>query len=837
MSKPKKPNTTTHTTSESKPGFAWEGWKLDAIAIIGFYAAMVVLFYPLFFLGMKTSLSPDSIAASSLSRATEMVLKDSALPLWNPYIFCGMPLFAAYHYGLFVNPIWYLVKPIGFLFGGEAAVIYFYLLIGAVGVYYVVREMGENRGLGFVSGLVWLWLPALIVLPDVGHGSKLMSSAVIPWMLWGTMRVTKYKGWHHVGILAIICGLSVLSLHTQLSYYGFMLVGWMGIWELICAIRDKKIPEGALKVGKIVLAVAIGVGISLVLVLPVLDFTSASSRGATGGGVDWEYATGWSFHPMESITFLWSTFFGSGGATYWGYMPFTDMPLTFGIVALIGAILAISLKRDRVTWMLLILAVVAWMVSWGKFAPILYKLFFDFIPMFKKFRVPSLILILTQLGMIVLAARGYGEVFRIALNSSEKQVALFKKVMIGGAVLLIAFFLLSAMMSTGMKASYVQHGMSMNPNVPAEQFNQAAEDMWSVAFGGGVRAFLILAAICALLYFIVKETIKPPVLIAALIVGVAIEFLPIINNNARPLVNFVDASEWDNYFAETGRVKFMKQQPGLFRVAPTEMQRNRAINWWSAFGLQNVRGYSGVKLANWDKFVKSEVLLNPNVLRALNVRYFATEQPVLDSLTMLKVAPMNQWREINQRAYQIDRFLLTPYFREVARDETGYLYELKGALPRAYFARRVESVADQEAAQEKMRESSWHGDDVTYVEKTAPAHSYDSLASASVTKYSPDRIEITTNRATPGVLVLAEVSAPFWKVNVNGQPADPLTVNAVMRGVAVPAGKATVEWVYTADQQFKKGLWLSLVSFVVALLIIAGGWWFNRRNRSEEVNV
>ncbi|MDK9699375.1 MAG: hypothetical protein OEM52_04390 [bacterium] len=774
-------------------------WGFDIGAGVGLYFAMALLLYPVMFLGQHLFLSSDGLTASAMMRAAQLVMDQTNIPLWNPYLFCGMPLFSAFQFGLFVNPIWYLVKPISFLFGGDAAIILFYMWLGGLGVYYVIREMGESRPLGFLSGLIWMWLPALVVLPMVGHGSKLMASAVLPWMLWGSLRVVKHDNWKHTGILALLVGLSVLSLHTQISYYGFMMIGWIVLWEIGCAIKDKKGVGSYLNIGKLILATGIGIGISMVLALPVLDFAAASSRGATGGGVDWEYATNWSFHPLETITFLWPTFYGAGGPTYWGHMPFTDMPLTFGVVALMGAVLAVWLKRDRLTWMLLILALVAWSISWGKFLPVTFKPLFEFLPMFKKFRVPNLILILTQLAMIVLAARGFGAVFKLVEDIEKPTFDKLKKFGIICIALFGLFLISSPIMSSEIKAGFVDRMKLQYPNVSVDQFTAASDAAWDIAFSGGMRSLLLLAALGGGIWLLAKGSFKPPIFIMAASLAVFIEFLPLIHYDNHPLVKFSYPDELETYFAPTQRLQYLKQQPGEFRVLVND--KARITNWWAAQGIQIAGGYSGVKLGSWDRFEKHQAMTSPNVWRALNIRYLTTDR-------------------------QIQSPLITP----VARDNEGFLYEVVGALPRTYFALNVTSVADQATAFDKMAAQDWEPTQLAFVEGSAPEHGLDSLATAQLTKWSIEKIEVKTHRANPGVLVLAEMAAPHWEVAVNGQPAKALIVNGMLRGVAVPAGDATVTWQYTEKEVFQKGMWLSLASAFLAILFIVVGVFLKRKS-------
>ena len=84
--------------------------------------------------------------------------------------------------------------------------------------------------------------------------------------------------------------------------------------------------------------------------LPSMAYTPFSIRGAgASGGVDYTYATSWSFPPYEMITFLLPSGVGFGGATYWGGMPFTDYPNYMGAVLLFLAVFAVCVRRDLIS--------------------------------------------------------------------------------------------------------------------------------------------------------------------------------------------------------------------------------------------------------------------------------------------------------------------------------------------------------------------------------------------------------------------------------------------------------------------------------------------------------
>jgi hypothetical protein len=85
----------------------------------------------------------------------------------------------------------------------------------------------------------------------------------------------------------------------------------------------------------------------------------------------------------------------------------------------------------------------------------------------------------------------------------------------------------------------------------------------------------------------------------------------------------------------------------------------------------------------------------------------------------------------------------------------------------------------------------------------APAGSYPALASeppapAIVRRDGPTRVEVTTESAAPGLLVLAEACFPGWRATVDGRPARILCANVLTRAVELPPGEHVVRFEYRA---------------------------------------
>jgi hypothetical protein len=161
-----------------------------------------------------------------------------------------------------------------------------------------------------------------------------MTAAYIPWMLWAIRRLVERQGLTEAGILALVAGFQLQRAHVQIAYYSWML-SLLFLLFLLISRRDGLHKNLKLTL-LILLALACGIGMSASIYLPASQYAAYSVRGmaAAGGGATWDYATLWSMHPLELLTFLCPGSFGFGGVTYWGFMPFTDFPHYAGIVVL-----------------------------------------------------------------------------------------------------------------------------------------------------------------------------------------------------------------------------------------------------------------------------------------------------------------------------------------------------------------------------------------------------------------------------------------------------------------------------------------------------------------------
>jgi hypothetical protein len=88
----------------------------------------------------------------------------------------------------------------------------------------------------------------------------------------------------------------------------------------------------------------------------------------------------------------------------------------------------------------------------------------------------------------------------------------------------------------------------------------------------------------------------------------------------------------------------------------------------------------------------------------------------------------------------------------------------------------------------------------------------------TITAFTPQRVELDAVLDRPGLVVLADVYYPGWKLTIDGKPAPVYRANRLMRGAAVEAGKHHL--VYTFDpESFHLGARLSLAGLGLTVLL------------------
>ncbi|MDX2180537.1 MAG: hypothetical protein SFV18_13155 [Bryobacteraceae bacterium] len=89
-------------------------------------------------------------------------------------------------------------------------------------------------------------------------------------------------------------------------------------------------------------------------------------------------------------------------------------------------------------------------------------------------------------------------------------------------------------------------------------------------------------------------------------------------------------------------------------------------------------------------------------------------------------------------------------------------------------------------------------------------------------RHDPARVTLAADAACRGLLILGDTDAPGWRVTVDGEPKEPLTVNGAVRGVVLEKGFHRVTWEYRPNAVLAGGAMTALGALTVLGVLIMG---------------
>jgi hypothetical protein len=825
MAKAKRPpqgKATKETASSMSP------FKRDLLCIGVLYVVTLVLFRGIIFEDKAFSNAGDAANALTWAKVGDDIRKNEGVdPLWMPNFFSGMPTFGNVHY--VPHDVSYLQKIVVtvldfFYFHRKWSWFVVYYFLSGLFTFMLLRTWKLPHVAALFGALTFMLSPYAIGLAAEGHGSKLMALSYLPLVVLLASLVFERRDVLSFGLFSAAIGTLLLTNHMQIVYYVFITLGVYVFYHIVRDWRENKLlipKKAALFIG----ALAIGVSISAYIYLSVYEYAQYSIRGGgtagATGGLTWDYATNWSFHPQEILTFLIPSFFGFSsqymytlqGQTqplplYWGTMPFNTSTVYFGVVPLLLGILALIYKRNTKTLFFAILAVVALLMSFGKHFSPLYEFLFNVLPFFNKFRAPVMILHLVAFVFAVLSAFGLSfllEELGKDFNADKLKKGLFSVLGALGVILVLGYL---------MKSSLVElFGFTFSgPDEKYEpQTMKVLKDIrWEVLWKDYVKFVALIAAAIGAIVLYVNKNIKAGAF-SAIIIGLLLIDLFIIDTkyiDPKPRADLED-------MPSNATVEFLKKQAETFRVFPLgELYQYETS--FQYFGLHSVGGYSPAKLKIYQTVVDSCFYSGPDPSFPLN---------------------MNVVNMLNAKYLVANGQLPPEKFRLVNTDEAKRLltYENAEALPRAWFVDTISVVQKSEDALQQLNSPEFDPAATAILEK--PLNEFigspDSAWSVSISEYKSREIRLITRTTATGLLVLSEIYYPAgWNAYVDGNPAEIYRTNYILRSVVVPSGSHEV--VFKFEPKFYDiGYLLSHAGWVVALGCVVVGLWRMQATRTQ----
>ncbi len=164
------------------------------------------------------------------------------------------------------------------------------------------------------------------------------------------------------------------------------------------------------------------------------------------------------------------------------------------------------------------------------------------------------------------------------------------------------------------------------------------------------------------------------------------------------------------------------------------------------------------------------------------------------------------------------------------------LFEFSGALPRAKLYGNWQ-VSTNDSANLKVLAAADFDPAQTVLISTpknnlpTSATNQNDPGTVSFTSYSPKHLAFTANATTAAVLLLNDKFDANWRVTVDGQSAELLRCNYIMRGVQLSPGNHTVQFDFSVPNGPLK---ITTLAFLVALILCVALWRLSKtRNVSQ----
>jgi hypothetical protein len=680
-----------------------------------------------------------------------------------------------------------------------------YYFLAGLGAYLLCREWGMGRVASSFAGLAFLSMPNLVAAGAFGHGSQLMDSAYLPWVLWLCARVFRTGKLTDIAWLALGLGFQMLRGHVQICYYTWLALGVYVVIEAAAGGAGRPEPRTRMvRAGSVLFALGLGLALSAFLYLPVHDYVQYSIRGGNdNGGVGMDYATAWSFGGVELLTFFVPGAVGFGGQTYWGQMPFTDYPEYMGLGVLLLALVGVArARKPRTVLYLLLLSLFSLLVAFGHNG-FFYQLLYDHLPYFNKFRIPVMILLLVQLSVAVLAACGVDAV--LEARSAPKESGRTRAALGIALALAAVVFVLGAIPDLWRENLAAIAGKS-HPQMAPSLLQAALQGASADAIRVGLLAlFLLLAA-----WLAARRTISAGMFAGTAFLFVAIDLWIVDQQLMAPVLGppqvIAQTNERDEFVdflapvADSARAH--GQEIRIFALGP-DFQSNRL----SGFRIGSLTGYHAAKPKLADQFV--------GAIRD------SLQQGHLPPRGFLGAAGVNFWVVPGQLGGSL------PYLRPVFRGQQGLIYQDSSAMARARLVTSYEVMPyDKQFA--KMMQVTYDPSGPILLAQAPPGPLGPPGGQVRITRYDLNEVDMEADCPGPALLRFSDLYFPDWTATVDGRSTPVLRADFCFRAVPLATGHHRVEWKYE-PRALTEGLWLSILALLGVGAMFGFSAWRTRR--------
>ena len=803
------------------------------VAILSFLVICSMYFSPQ--LNGKIVQAGDTISSHGMSREMVDFLEETGeRTLWTNTMFGGMP---TYQIGA-VQPTnslryvektmrLYIPRPIG----------YFFAMM--VGFYITMLLFGVSPWVSLIGAIAFSITTNNLVLFGAGHMTKLRTFAFFGFMLVGIVMAFRKKYLPGAILFALGLGINLYANHVQMTYYLFMVFLIYGLIELVRHAQRGEMQS----FGKAVMYLGIGgllaIGSSATSLLPTYEYQKDTMRGnpiltkeanvvetsSNTKGLDWKYAmqysNGWldlfsSFipgvvggggaEPVPSNSAYAKEIKRSGGNTknlklplYWGSVGKTVStagPIYFGAAVFFFFLLGMLIVKEPIKWGIGGGVLLTMLLSLGDNFEFFNRIFFDYFPLYSKFRTPNSILAITAFLVPVLGTLAISEI----VSGKTKKEELLKPLYIATGVLaaICLFFALAGgsffdFTYAGRDANYVSN-YKMNLDL-------LKADRAALMQSDSLRSLGIILVSAGLIWAFLTNKIKQNILLVGLAV-ITIGDLWSVGKRYLNEDNFTNKKKYEVYKKPRPvDTQILSDKDLHYRVHDFTIN---AFNSSSTSYFHNmIGGYHPAKLQRIQDLIERNISSEDNSLRK------GFSSPASNELFG------------NIPAFNM---LNTKYF--IGSPDAAPIRNPR-AMGNAWFVDQVQLVETPNAEIDALKGLDVASTAIVHQEFSDYVNglNFSKNGSIKLTKYQPNHMTYESNATSDQLALFSEVwygPNKGWQAYIDGNAVDHIRANYILRGLKVPAGQHKIEFVF-APKSYSIG---KIITLICSLAIVLAFLWF-----------
>ncbi|MDO6759391.1 YfhO family protein [Tamlana sp. 2_MG-2023] len=709
-----------------------------------------------------------------------------------------------------------------------------YLFLYLLSFYIFLLSLKVDFKLAALGALAFGFSTYLIIILGVGHNSKAHAIAYMPLVLSGIVLVFRKKYIWGFLLTVVAMGLELVSNHFQMTYYLMFLVIVLGIAYLVDAYKKNTLPHYFKSVGILVGAVVLSIALNATNILATQEYVKESKRSKSEltinpdgspkmvtNGLDRDYITQFSYGIVESLNLFIPRFVGGGnyedvgkdsatyeayrklGASttqalqeskraplYWGDQPIVEAPAYIGAVVLFLFVFALFIVRGRLKWWLVGGTVLSLLLSYGKNLGFLTDFFIDFVPLYNKFRAVSSIQVILELCVPALAIFGLVKLFNNSIEKEEKLNALkYTTIITGGLTLVFLLFKSSLFDFVGINDGLYRQ------NYGQEFIDAIKSDRRSVFTKDSLRTLLFVLLSAGAIFMFLKDKLKEKWVITAFCVLILFDLVGVdrryVNND-----DFVSGVKMSKPFQASEVDKYILQDTTNYRVYDLVSGPSKP-----SYFHNSLNGYNAAELRRYREVFDFYIAKNNiNVLSMLNTKYI--------------VAPDEE-----DNAY--------PYENNDANGNAWFIDNLKAVDSANEEILELDSLNTKTTAVYSPHQASQH------IEINKKSFKNDSTSIIDLVDFKPNYLKYKSDSRNDGFVVFSEIYyGNGWKVFVDGEPANFMRVNYILRGMPLSAGSHVIEFKFDPDV-VKTGSKITLASSVLLAILLLGALFYEFRRKPE----